>query len=352
MLKMKASILSILQQMEESLQELKNAVANDKPKPKAKGKQEDPPLKVEDILLFTQPSKGTGREKNDEFNKRREQILVDTFQGKTSSFFSSPEYGIQWSTLDRKFQVALQELAKRCEIADYQKIELIKKGNRGNNHDFTIRYVLANEVKEIKGEFKFGGSSISNLPEYFNPSADKEFHDQFYARYFYRNFLPKIASLYSITTPLPTEDEYFKLVHKNTSKHPFFLALRKAEDDAKLDATSTLYNDKQKIVCQSITEYLTLVKDTTKLETITSEFQRSQDNKQFLLYENGEFHLDSLKPEELIASNVVEIKNGNKLIIQSADNHTRHEMLLRWKNHLGILFPAWQISICRTVSDV
>jgi hypothetical protein len=88
--------------------------------------------------------------------------------------------------------------------------------------------------------------------------------------------------------------------------------------------------------------------ESTNLAAITAEFQRSQENKWFLLYEAGVFRHDQIKPEELIASSVAGIRNGNKLVIQSAAPGTRHEMLLRWKNHLGILYPAWQIDMKRS----
>jgi hypothetical protein len=40
------------------------------------------------------------------------------------------------------------------------------------------------------------------------------------------------------------------------------------------------------------------------------------------------------------------VKNGNTIVVVSKAG-TKHNMLLRWKNHLGILYPAWQISLSR-----
>jgi predicted secreted protein len=43
------------------------------------------------------------------------------------------------------------------------------------------------------------------------------------------------------------------------------------------------------------------------------------------------------------------IKNGNTIVLQSAANpSTTFHLLLRWRNHKGILNPAWQISLKRT----
>ena len=110
---------------------------------------------------------------------------------------------------------------------------------------------------------------------------------------------------------------------------------------------SPLYKQKREIVAESITEFLTLYKDQTNLETLTAELQRSQENKHFLLYEDGKFYHDEIKPSELIAESVLPIRNGNLLVIQMKEPGTKIEMLLRWKNRLGILLPAWQISMIR-----
>ena len=101
---------------------------------------------------------------------------------------------------------------------------------------------------------------------------------------------------------------------------------------------------------QSISEYLEKVKDETFLEVITSELKRTQTDKVFLLYCDGEFYLDKIEDEELEAESVKGIVNENVLEIQSKCPTTTHRMLLRWKNHKGILFPAWQISLSRNYS--
>jgi hypothetical protein len=89
------------------------------------------------------------------------------------------------------------------------------------------------------------------------------------------------------------------------------------------------------------------VKDSTKLDVLTAEFMRSQSGKRFLIFSDGKFHHDQISDAELTAKSVVGVRNGNLLVIQSEEPRTTHEMLLRWKNHLGVLFPAWQISMKR-----
>jgi len=157
---------------------------------------------------------------------------------------------------------------------------------------------------------------------------------------FYDEHLPAIATLYGLTPP--PKPEYLKEIYKNVSKHPFFVSFREAESSRK-----ELYSQKRTLVAASIKTYLEKVKDITNLDALTTEFMRSQSGKRFLIYNGGKFHHDRISDAELTAKSVVGIRNGNTLIIQSAEPNTTHEMLLRWKNHLGILFPAWQISMRR-----
>jgi len=289
------------------------------------------PLKIEEIKLF-ESSKGQGRDTNDSKNKRREKILLDTHNGMTAIFFQDPTYGSQWQTLATQLKEAEKELMKSDGP-----LTLKAKGGRSNNSDFE----LSDGIKKINLEFKFGGKSVDSIPEFFNPAADKPFHSELYARFFHQKYLAKLVELYGLTD-MPTEQIYMKEIHKNSSKNPFFKSFYD-KDDLK----SPLYKQKRDIVATSITEFLTLYKDQTNLEILTAELQRSQENKHFLLYEDGKFYHDEIKATELIADSILPIRNGNLLVVQMKEPNTKIEMLLRWKNRLGILFPAWQISMIR-----
>jgi len=289
------------------------------------------PLKIEEIKLF-ESSKGQGRDTNDSKNKRREKILLDTHNGLTAIFFQDPTYGSQWQTLATQLKEAEKELMKSDGP-----LTLKAKGGRSNNSDFE----LSDGIKKINLEFKFGGKSVDSIPEFFNPAADKPFHSELYARFFHQKYLAKLVELYGLTD-MPTEQIYMKEIHKNSSKNPFFKSFYD-KDDLK----SPLYKQKRDIVATSITEFLTLYKDQTNLEILTAELQRSQENKHFLLYEDGKFYHDEIKATELIADSILPIRNGNLLVVQMKEPNTKIEMLLRWKNRLGILFPAWQISMIR-----
>jgi hypothetical protein len=285
-------------------------------------------MKCSDIELFTKSSSGTGRDENDKRNSLREAILSDGFNGKTAEFFDDPVYGQAWKDLDKAFREAVESLGGEGPVT------VKRMGGRKHNYDFLVR-----RSEDHKVEFKFGGLSVDSLPEYFNPSADKPFHSTVYASFFYHNYLPQIAALCGVD--LPSEDVYLKAIHKNSSKLEFFNALKKCEDDPEKA------KQKSRIVNESIAAFLEKERESTNLKALTEEFQRSQSGKKFMIYNSGKFYHDKIEETELIATGVKEIRNGNVLVINSANPKTEHHMLLRWKNHKGVLFPAWQISMRR-----
>ena len=292
------------------------------------------------ILLFTQSSKGTGRDKNDSSNKQREKILETLLSTETAKLIEDPTYGSQWRTLLSAWKGALEQLAVKKGYTHYTDIKVESKGGRGYNYDYLVNYVGAGEAKV---EFKFGGTSVSTLPEYFNPDANKPFHPVKYADFFYDNYLDSVLSVYDIpNTDKPSKEVYLKHVHSNSSSLPFFNTLY---DKEKSDGTEK-YKAKAAISHASIQAYLHLYGASTDLALLTSEFQRSQSDKTFLLYQDGVFHIDQIRDEELIAKSVIGVQ-GDSLLIQSAAPGTVHKMLLRWKNHHCVLLPAWQISMIR-----
>lgn len=305
-------------------------------------------IQAKDITLFSESSSGSGREENDKRNKIREKILYMTQEKECSAFYEDKEHGQAWTTLANSFQKALQEIATLEQIPSYQSMKVIPKGGRKFNYDFLLSFQTETGERNIPVEFKFGGTSISSLPEFFNPAADKAFHSESYASFFYKHSLQRIATLYGVETPLPSQEDYVRAVHKNTATLPFLESLDKAEREDSDKSSTSKYKQKQQIVAESIKQYLNKHLDTTDFGLIASELKRSQMKKRFLIYSNGKFHHDALHEDELDLEESAYIKNNNVLVVQTKQPGTEIHMLLRWKNHLGILFPAWQISLIRS----
>ena len=304
-------------------------------------------LMANSILAFTESSKGRGRDSNDSQNKVREQLLSELLTESVSGFMDDPTHGTAWMALKTQWFGALAMLASKCAIGEYSAVSVKQAGGRGMNYDFAVTFTTSGGPVVVKVEFKYGGKCVDALPQFFNAGANKPFHSMSYASYFYTHYLDQVMILYELPAELkPPMDTYLKYVYQNNyEKHPLFSALYKAECD-ETDPAKPKYHAKAAIVHTSIRAYLSEVSDTTDLAALTSEFQRSQTDKHYLLYSDGAFHYDAIHPEELVATGVIGVR-GDSLLIQSGRATTQHAMLLRWKNHNGILFPAWQISMIR-----
>lgn len=311
------------------------------------------PLEAGAILLFTETPEGGGRGANDKNNKERERLLDSVLTNTVHD--ASEEHGPAWVALRSQWDAALRSVGP----AEATVVSVKGKGGRKWNYDFDASYTLPSSPSpvSIKIEFKFGGTTLSSLPEFFNPAANKPFHDRLYADFFYDgDYLDRICDLYNISrADKPSKADYLKAVHANTSKLPFFARLKAAEEaevavevveEGKTRKVRPLYEAKAALSHASIQAYLAAHSEATNLEALTAEFQRSQAGKEFLLYSGGAFHRDRLLPGELVAESVKGVE-GDSLIIQTAVPTTTIKMLLRWKNHQGILFPAWQISLVR-----
>jgi hypothetical protein len=303
-------------------------------------------LSKTDILLFSQSS-GTGREENDKRNKQREFVLTELFAKRCDAFCSDPTYGVAWTQLKTEFTAALQHMATLEGLAGATCVKVEQKGGRSFNYDFTVTYRTSEREHAVHVEFKYGGTSVDSLPEFFNPAADKPFHAELYASSYYKTTLPQVAALYGITVPLPSEADYVKHIHKNKPSLPFLIALDAAERADEDRSATSKYAQKRALVAASIEAFLEQSIDSTNFAEIQAELKRSQTKKRYLIYSNKTFYHDALKAGELELEQTAYIKNGNTLVIQTKEPGTRIAMLLRWKNHLGVLFPAWQISMTR-----
>jgi hypothetical protein len=107
-------------------------------------------------------------------------------------------------------------------------------------------------------------------------------------------------------------------------------------------------NQKNKVVNESITAYLTKYGKDVNIEFFKEKLKSSQDDKIFLMWSKSHrFCIDTFLESEKNDITYHSIKRGNAIQLQSGT--TMYSLLLRWKNHKGILNPAWQISMKRNV---
>jgi hypothetical protein len=262
-------------------------------------------------------SKST-KNKNASTNLEREKILVEIFS-------------IEIRKLTK------EELAFREKWISFLKthvtngdniLKIEHYGGRGNNFDF----LLTTEIASMKLEFKFG-TTPQDIQVYCN--KDISCSDLFkYPEYYYNNVLVKL----DLPCIRPSLSEYMVDIYKTTpslTKYPEFY------DYLKSHKTQIQTNVKNSIT-QFLTTYGNLV-DTVKVGNMLTEKLCSKTTvkydfkkKEFILLGkpcNGKF-------DDLVFSH---IKNGNTIVL--TNDRCTVNMLLRWKNHNGVLGPAWQIKV-------
>lgn len=273
---------------------------------------------------------GVGRQNNDANNKCREEMILNLFNTQDTSL---QELRTKWRTF----------LATLCSES-YDNVIVKKKGGRSANYDFQILFLCRGQVVyEVNAEFKHNASRIDKLPEYWTPAADKPYTERLYADFFY-DYLGRICEVYpGLAHYKPEKDVYVKLVH-NTGydRHPFFRNLYDMEKAGTVEQAK----QKQQIVRESIKAFLEQYAASLNLTMLTEDIRERQRGKIFILWNLREFVADSIQEEEMEIIQVERVKNNNTIIAVSKAG-TKHNLYLRWKNHLGVLYPAWQISLTR-----
>lgn len=287
-------------------------------------------------------SKST-RNSNDATNKIREQVLK-LLGNPPEEYLENEEFGNNWRTLQYEWNNALKNMANYTDIPQYTSTDIQLKGGRKFNYDADIIYY--NEpncvVAKRKIEFKNGCSNIGSLPQFLSLQAKNVgLFSETYDKFWYDNYLDKyIACDIDITQPKPPREEYINYVTNTTySITPFFDQLKNRETFFKID--------KNTVVNNSITDYLTQYGHTINIEYFTEKVRATQTDKIYLLWYNGKFYIDKISDKEMSGIYFHSIKNGNVIELKSASCNTMYSLLLRWRNHKGILNPAWQISMKR-----
>ena len=320
------------------------------------------PTRVEDIATFFGTST---REQNDATNKVREPVLT-LLSSPPTEFLAHETHGAQWTKVSSEWNKVMTTDPKATDAAtpNYKtKVEL--KGGRVFNYDADITFLdgeTGATVAKRKAEFKYNATRINELAQFLSLKArDKLFAESTptYDEFYYTNYLSKYIAidtgrnpndpndiqlaLAELPIPIPPLEEYLKMVTKvDTEGLPFFAQLKERE---------SLFFKKEKsaLVDESITQYLTLFGSHIDVNAFTAKLIADETDKHYILWKSGQFHYDEITQEEMSDIKFHSIKNGNTIVLQSAAKpSTTFHLLLRWRNHKGILNPAWQISLKRT----
>jgi hypothetical protein len=298
---------------------------------------------IADITTFFTPNH---RDKNDATNKIREGILK-VISHPPATYLEDAVHGNSWRTLHHAWHAALRQIAQEKGIhPSYTSTQIEIKGGRRFNYDADVSYRKGNvELERIKIEFKNGGSTICDQPQFLSLQAKFPLFPVTYDTFWYENYLDRyIACDSELTEAKPALPLYLK--HVTSTKYsitPFFNQLK---------ARETLFQkEKNAVVNASITEYLTQHGKDINLALFAEKVKATQTDKIYMMWNTsaspsgtGQFNIDMM-PENDSVAEYHSIKNGNVLQVKSGN--TMYELLLRWRNHKGILNPAWQISMKR-----
>jgi len=290
-------------------------------------------IAVQDITTFFETST---RAANDATNKVRETVLGSLSQP-PAEFLAHPVHGTQWRQVHEAWVLAMGRIAATSGIPEYDSLSSTSKGGRGAHYDVEVFFKKDGKgVASRKIEFKNGGSGITDLPQFLSLQAKAPLFAVTYDAFWYENHLDGyLACDPGLTVAKPAAAEYLKAVTGTTYKHPFFAQLKERE--------SIEQDAKNAVVNASITDYLTKHGASLNLKAFATKVQETQTDKYYVLWAKGAFQVDCLDRKEMTDLKLGPIKNGNVLIVNGATKS--YHMLLRWRNHKGILNPAWQISL-------
>jgi hypothetical protein len=268
------------------------------------------------ILVFFQRS---ARAANDSANKLRESILTEILD---TPHTQDPLYGDRWQKVQSAWKEALHEVAR----GPYESIRITHKGGR-SNRDFLAEYIHQDTIQPRNLEFKVS-KTMRSIPQFLSLYVSFGMFPYLYDHYYYQEHLDKYLTFVGIEKP-PYE-EYRRELYKSSSSMPFFQTLREKESEHK--------KEKEKVVNDSIMGYLEKYGSTFVSAELHAKLLTSQD-KDYLLWDGSRFQVHRLSFDQI--QYVGHTKN--QILLRSGEQELK--MLLRWKNHKGILGPAWQISL-------
>jgi len=295
-------------------------------------------MSVSDITTFFSTST---RNKNDSTNKVRENVLK-IICNPPKEYFDNAEFGNSWRIVYQAWNDSIKKIAEETSVPIYNSTQIKVKGGRKFNYDVDVMYYDGTTlVANRKVEFKNGGYNISDLPQFLSLQVKFGLFNETYDKFWYENYIDKyIACDTGITETKPSLQLYLKNV--TSTKYtitPFFAQLKAREP--------FFQEEKNAVVNTSIADYLTKHGKELDIKSFSEKVKSTQTDKIYLLWRNGRFCIDKLTESEMSDMTYHSIKNGNVLEVKS--RNTIYRMLLRWRNHKGILNPAWQISMKRQI---
>ena len=327
------------------------------------------------IITFFETST---RSENDATNTKRE-LVLGQIGNPPKEFMEHETFGRHWQYVKKEFDATIATIAANTNVPQpYTSYQIETKGGRKFNYDGIVKFYnnsnqsdTITETASRKIEFKYGASNINGIPQFLSlqtkfgmfrthdaaaaptptPTPTPKYEVFWYQKYLDKYIAcdPQLKCIESDTPtsasgsapPKPSLEDYLRFVPKtNYDVNPFFAHLKECETNFK--------KEKAKVVNDSISEYLSSFGQELDINMFTEKIKESQQDKTYILWgKDMKCHIDSISQEEMSGIVFKNIKNNNAIILESSLTKTMYSLLLRWRNHKGILNPAWQISLKR-----
>jgi hypothetical protein len=328
------------------------------------------------IITFFETST---RSENDATNTKRE-LVLGQIGNPPKEFMEHETFGRHWQYVKKEFDATIATIAANTNVPQpYTSYQIETKGGRKFNYDGIVKFynhtnqgdqcdtttpdtttpATTTATASRKIEFKYGASNINGIPQFLSlptkfgmfrtddaaptptPKYEVFWYQKYLDKYIACNSHLKCIESDTHTPPKPSLEDYLRFVPKtNYDVNPFFAHLKECETNFK--------KEKAKVVNDSISEYLSSFGQDLDINIFTEKIKESQQDKTYILWgKDMKCHIDSISQEEMSGIGFKNIKNNNAIILESSLTKTTYSLLLRWRNHKGILNPAWQISLKR-----
>lgn len=291
------------------------------------------------IVYFETES--AGRSDNDKHNKIREDI-IRSMPYIDEEYFNDPKYGNSWREIKNSFDSKMKEICP-----SYSSYKIQHKAGRNFNYDFGISFLNSdkNLIKNVKLEFKFNATTISDTPQFVSPMKPSQYLSQSFEEYYYFNYLVPLFNKFNLT--IPELETYLKQVHGNKPKcllQAQLLYYQGCKQSSKFDGLENslaFYTASNEASSNAIKNFIAITD--LDVEKLNQYLIQSQDEKIYLLYKNNYFNLQYSNSDDYIIQSYEKQPDKFRYLATSKSNK-KIKILLRWKNGNGIAYPAFQIS--------
>lgn len=264
------------------------------------------------------------KSKNDCMNKKREAIICSIINDTIP--YEYYKKSKRWNNLKNELKDFIITLCNDNDIQGYSNIKCKKKAGRRYTYDFDI--VI--DGNTFKVEFKYNVASIKEAPQFSSPMYPSKYMNINFPVWFYDNYLHEIAKFGNLN--MPDKDEYLKTIHSNK-------VACMNQYKLKYDEQSKFKKFCKEVSKKAIKKFIGIAElNIKKLSTYLIDKQKC---KKYMCYKDEKIYFEKMNEEIYNITRVLYRKPTN-FICETKSGMTL-EIRLRFKNGVGLQYPAFQI---------